>query len=56
MAENIESLMVTAVDSENFQIDLRARTSQEDPGYEHPDFGDHYRRRTLSSVVKIRNL
>jgi len=52
--EDIESLEVTA-QGNDVQITLIARTSKEEPEYTNPHFGDHFRRRTLTSMVKVRN-
>lgn len=55
LANNIESLQIIAIDNENLQITLRARTSKEDDDYLDTFFGNGYRRRTLTSLVQIRN-
>lgn len=55
VAENIEDLQITQNGS-SVTISLTARTSKPDLRYTHPTKGDHYRRRTLSSEVQLRNL
>ena len=51
VAENIESLNLT-YGADTVTIQLTARTSKTDPGYS----GDGYRRKTMASTVKLRNL
>jgi prepilin-type N-terminal cleavage/methylation domain-containing protein len=53
--ENIESLDIQDIGNDDIRITLMARTSKADPEYTNPDFGDHYRRRALNSVVQVRN-
>lgn len=57
VADNIESLQITPLDGgvENIQVSLTARTSRKNYDYIDPNSGDHYRRRVLTSIVKIRN-
>lgn len=52
--EEIESLEINEI-SNDIRITLVARTSKEDSDYINPDFGDHYRRRSLTSIVQVRN-
>jgi type II secretory pathway pseudopilin PulG len=54
IAEDIESMEIQA-QGEDVEITLIGRTLKPDSGYNNPIFGDHYRRRTLSSMVQIRN-
>lgn len=53
--ENIESLDIEDIGNNDIRITLLARTSKADPEYTNPKFGDHYRRRTLKSIVQVRN-
>jgi hypothetical protein len=53
--DNIESLDIQDIGNDDIRISLMARTSKGDPEYTNPDFGDHYRRRTLNTVVQVRN-
>lgn len=61
VAEYVESLLFT-YDSATLEsirqikITIRARTSNPDPGYTDPIYGDNYRRYTLSSFAFPRNL
>ncbi|MGA1796333.1 MAG: PilW family protein [bacterium] len=54
LVEDIESLEVTA-QGNDVQISIVARTSKEEPEYTNPHYGDHFRRRTMTSMVKVRN-
>lgn len=54
LVEDIESLEVTA-QGNDVQISIIARTSKEEPEFTNPHFGDHFRRRTMTSMVKVRN-
>jgi hypothetical protein len=53
--ENIESLDIQDIGNDDIRINIMARTSKADPEYFNPDFGDHYRRRTLNTVIQVRN-
>lgn len=53
--ENIESLDIQDIGNDDIRINIMARTSKADPEYTNPDFGDHYRRRTLNTVIQVRN-
>ena len=53
--EGIESMDIQDIGNDDIRISLMARTSKADPEYTNPDFGDHYRRRALNSVVQVRN-
>ncbi|MGA1863737.1 MAG: prepilin-type N-terminal cleavage/methylation domain-containing protein [bacterium] len=55
LVENIESLDIQDIGNDDIRINIMARTSKADPEYTNPDFGDHYRRRTLNTVIQIRN-
>jgi prepilin-type N-terminal cleavage/methylation domain-containing protein len=55
LVEDIESLDVDDLGNGDIRITLGAKTSKGDPEYNHPDFGDHYRRRTLNTTVQVRN-
>ena len=52
--EDIESLDFEEI-GDDLRITIWARTSKPDPAYTNPDNGDHFRRRKLTSTVKIRN-
>lgn len=55
LVENIESLDIEDIGNDDIRINIVARTSKADPEFTNPDFGDHFRRRTLNTVVKVRN-
>jgi hypothetical protein len=55
IAENIENLQIPPQNGTFITISLTARTSKPDTHYTHPTTGDHYRRRTLSSEIQLRN-
>jgi prepilin-type N-terminal cleavage/methylation domain-containing protein len=51
---NIENLQITQ-NGKSLTISLTARTAKQDSGSKNPTTGDHYRRRTLSSEIPLRN-
>lgn len=55
VAENIENLQLSFANN-IVNISLTARSSSQDPNYRDPLRGDHYRRKTLTSNVNVRNL
>jgi len=55
VADNIEDLQITQ-NGTTLTISLTARTAKPDFSYTHPTKGDHYRRMTLTSEVRLRNL
>jgi type IV pilus assembly protein PilW len=46
----------TTADIRQIRITIIARTAKPDPDYTDPDYSDHYRRYTLTSVISPRNL
>jgi hypothetical protein len=54
LVEDIESLKIEEI-GDDLRITLIARTSKMEPDYINPEFGDHFRRRTLISMVRVRN-
>ena len=55
LAEHIETLSLTQHD-DLITVSLTARTPEPDPKYRHPTAHDGYRRLTLSSTVRLRNI
>ena len=54
IAEDIESMEISQ-SGDDIEVTLIGRIPKEEPEYIHPDYGDHYRRRHLTTTVKIRN-